>query len=63
MVIEQYLILAGLVVAAGVSSYYIGWKEGVGYGSVSLLELLISEGIRDEAKKCTTVVIEDTPSD
>ena len=62
MMIEQYIILALLIVCAGVSSYYIGWREGVGHGSMSLLELLIKEGVYDKDKKLTTVIIEDDPS-
>ncbi len=62
MLIEQMLILGLVVIAAGVSSYFIGWKEGVGYGSLSLLELLIKDGVYDKEKKHTTVIIEDDPS-
>ena len=59
----EYLILSSVVIACGVTSYYIGWKEGVKYGSQVLLDHMLDAGSYDAEKKQTTIIIEDTPDE
>jgi len=59
----EYLILSAVVLACGVTSYYIGWKEGVKYGSQVLLDHMLEAGSYDAETKSTTIIIEDTPDE